>query len=196
VRGGPAERWPGLRWRRAGMSWRGLRFSAWIAAGPSASAPQVALGEKSAASAALSSGLRDCTTRSHRGACRRPLDRRLLLRRPPDLGVRCPTANSIACDRAGLAVWLRRPVRHLQAMIDGRRFALRAPEQRAGYWEGTLRHAGFLRRGAALHITPDRGRLHWEGRHPVRAVVHLSAIAVDGAREAADVAVDLRAGYG
>src|SRR2546429_277960 len=31
-----------------------------------------------------------------------------LLARSPYLGVACPTANSIACDRVGLAVWLRR----------------------------------------------------------------------------------------
>jgi hypothetical protein len=196
TRNGPAALWPALRWRRAGMSWRGLRFSAWIAAGPRASARQVALAEQAAASVALSSGLRDCTPRSRRGACRRPLVRRLPLRKPPYLGVRCPTANSIGCDRAGLAVWLRRPLRRLTATIDGHSFALHAPDRPDGFWEGTLRRAGFLRPGAALHVTPDRGRLYWQGRHPVRTVVHLSATAADGAHEVADVAVDLRAGYG
>jgi hypothetical protein len=196
VSDGPAAVWPALRWRRAGVSWRGLRFSAWIAAGPRASAARIALAEQAAASVALSSGLRDCTPRSRRGACRRPLPRALALRREPYLGVRCPTANSIGCDRAGLAVWLRRPVSRLTATIDGRSFTLRPPPTRAGYWEGVLPRAGFLRPGAALHVTPDRGRRHWEGRHPVRAVVRLTATARDGARELADVAVDLRAGYG
>ena len=191
-----AELWPGLRWRRAGMSWRGLRFSVWIAAGPRASAARIALAEQAAASAGLSSALRDCAGRPDRGACRRPLSRRLLLRRPSYLGVRCPTANSLTCDRAGLAVWLRRPVRRLTAAIDGRRFTLRPPQQRSGFWEGVLHDAGLARPGAALHVVPAGRRGHWEGLGAPRVVVRLTATAHDGARERADVVVDLRAGYG
>src|SRR5271167_4545267 len=32
-----------------------------------------------------------------------------VLSKSPYLGVRCSIANSIACDRVGLAVWLKRP---------------------------------------------------------------------------------------
>jgi hypothetical protein len=196
TRGGPARRWPALAWRRAGLSWRGLRFTAWIAAGSEAGPRRIALAQQAAGSAGLSSALRDCSPRAHRGACRRPLPRRLLLRRVPYLGVRCPTANSIACDRVGLAVWLRAPARRLTATIDGHRFRLRPPASPGGYWEGTLQPAGLLTPGSALHVTPDRGRYHWEGRHPVRAVVHLAATEADGAPAGTNIAVDLRPGYG
>jgi hypothetical protein len=118
------------------------------------------------------------------------------LRRVPYLGVRCPTANSIACDRVGLAVWLRASARRLTATIDGRRFTLRPPATPGGYWEGTLQPAGLLTPGSALHVTPDRGRYHWEGRHPVRGVVHLDATETDGAAASTNIAVDLRPGYG
>jgi hypothetical protein len=195
VHGGPAARWPALAWRRAGMSWRGLRFGAWIAAGPKAGAPEIAQAEQAAASVALASGLRACR-RSRRGACRRPLPRRLLLTRGPYMGVACRKANSIACDRVGLAVWLRSRVTRLTATIDGRTFALRPPATRQGYWEGFLQPAGLLQAGRALHVTPDRGRYYWEGRHPVRAVVHLTATEPGGAHASIFVAVDLRAGYG
>jgi hypothetical protein len=120
----------------------------------------------------------------------------LSLRRAPYLGVRCPTPNSIACDRVGLAVWLRGPARRLTATIDGRRFVLRPPATRRGSWEGALRPAGLLCPGAALHVIPDDGPLRWKGRRSVRAVVHLSAIEPGGAKAFADVAIDLHAGYG
>jgi hypothetical protein len=54
----------------------------------------------------------------------------------------------------------------------------------------------MLAPGRALHVTPDRGRYYWEGCHPVRAVVHLSATEPGGAHASAFLAVDLRAGYG
>jgi hypothetical protein len=193
---GPAERWPALSWRRAGVSWRGLRFAAWIAGGREAAPRRIALAEQAAASVGLSSALRDCPPRARRGACRRPRPRRLLLRRAPYLGVRCRKANSIACDRVGLAVWLRAPARRLTATIGGRTFTLRPPATRTGYWEGALRPAGLLTPGSALHVTPDSGRYHWEGRHPVCAVVHLAATETDGARASKDIVVDLHAGYG
>jgi hypothetical protein len=196
ARRGPARRWTALAWRRAGLSWRGLRFSAWIAAGPGAGAGRIALAQQAAASVGLSSALRDCSRRARRGACRRPLPRRLLLRRTPDLGVGCRKANSIACDRVRLAVWLRAPARRLTATIDGRTFTLRPPASAGGYWDGALHPAGLLTPGGALHVTPDRGRYHWEGRHPVRAVVHLAATEAAGAPASTDIAVDLRPGYG
>src|SRR5579875_1079089 len=42
----------------------------------------------------------------------------------PYMGVRCPQANSIACDRVGLAIWLRRPAVHVQGTIAGQRVVL------------------------------------------------------------------------
>jgi hypothetical protein len=59
-----------------------------------------------------------------------------------------------------------------------------------------LTRAGLLMPGSALHVTPDRGRYYWAGRHAVRTVVHLAATEADGAPASTDVAVDLRPGYG
>lgn len=44
-----------------------------------------------------------------------------VLTQAPYMGVHCPVANSIACDRVGLAVVLRRPAQSVIATIDGRR---------------------------------------------------------------------------
>src|SRR4051794_16823944 len=51
----------------------------------------------------------------------------LALQRAPYLGVSCRTPNSIACDRVGLAIWLRRPVTRLTATINGRTVAMGLP---------------------------------------------------------------------
>ena len=123
------------------------------------------------------------------------LDRALRLARAPYLGVRCPLANSLTCDRAGLAVWLPTAARSLTATIGGRSFALRAPARRGGFWEGTLTHAGFARRGAPLYVRAARGT-RWEGSDAPRVVVHLAAVGAGGERAVADAAVALRAGYG
>lgn len=60
----PTEAHPGLRWLRAGGTWKGYRFSAWIVSGPEASAGDRALATKSAASLAVSgcwrNGVQDC----------------------------------------------------------------------------------------------------------------------------------------
>jgi hypothetical protein len=130
----------------------------------------------------------------HPAAAKTPA--RLALRLQPYLGVSCRQANSIACDRVRLAVWLPTRPRSLSATIDGHTFPLRPPASRQGYWEGALRPAGMLSPGAELRVTPDRGRFYWQGRHPVRAAVHLAATLATGAPATADVVIDLRAGYG
>jgi hypothetical protein len=73
---------------------------------------------------------------------------------------------------------------------------LRPPMFHGGYWEGFLHPAGLLRPGAALHITPDRGRYYWIGTHPVTTVIHLTATRAGRASTSAYVAVRLAAGYG
>lgn len=115
--------------------------------------------------------------------------------------IRCGVARRRAAINAAKRsprpdIWLRTGARQLTATIDGRTFTLRPPAFRGGYWEGFLQPAGLLRPGSALHVTPDRGRYYWHGRHPVRAVLHLSATEADGAQSSTDVAVDLAAGYG
>lgn len=42
----------------------------------------------------------------------------------PYMGVRCPGPNSIACDRIGLAVWLKHPAYSVVASIAGARVSL------------------------------------------------------------------------
>lgn len=55
----PTSSASGLRWRRAGGSFRGHRFTVWIVAGPDASDADVGLAHKSAASLAVSGCFRD-----------------------------------------------------------------------------------------------------------------------------------------
>jgi hypothetical protein len=115
----------------------------------------------------------------------------------PYLGVSCAKPNSIACDRVGLAVWLRRPAKRVVATIDGRRLDLtpgglsgRAPT----YWEGFFQPAGLL--DGALAVVPDRGRHFWEGRHPRDAAVRVIIRRRGGAADAATLRVPLRPGWG
>jgi hypothetical protein len=109
------------------------------------------------------------------GADRLPAAARRVLRRPPYMGVACPTPNSIACDRVGLAVWLREPVRSVTASIAGRQLRLHpggSGGTGAAYLEGYLQPAGLL--GGPMRITPDRGRFFWRGEHPLYAAVALT----------------------
>ena len=68
-----------------------------------------------------------------------------LLSRDPYMGVSCRIPNSFACDRVGLAVWLREPAARVEAAIAGRELELDDPE-----WSGPAEHgerrmfAGFL----------------------------------------------------
>jgi len=64
---GPALKWPSLSWLRAAGSFRGYRFSVWIATGPDASERDRALALKSATSVALSGCLRDTSTHCPEG---------------------------------------------------------------------------------------------------------------------------------
>jgi hypothetical protein len=52
-----------------------------------------------------------------------------VLSKAPYMGVRCPVANSIACDRVGLAVWLKRPAISVTATIAGAKLSLHNPDQ-------------------------------------------------------------------
>lgn len=56
--------------------------------------------------------------------------------RAPYMGVRCPAANSISCDRVGLAVWLRNPAVRVTATIAGQPLVLE--------WFGDRRRVGPL----------------------------------------------------
>lgn len=119
------------------------------------------------------------------------------LRRAPFLGVACSKANSIACDRVGLAVWLKRSAAQVTATINGRPLRLHAGGlggRGPTYWEGYLQPAGMLR--GPLKVTPDRGRYFWQGRHPKDARVVIAIYRPDSSTDRASLSVPLRAGWG
>ena len=122
-----------------------------------------------------------------------------LLPRRPYLGVACPQANSIRCDRVGLAVWVSRGAAAVTvtATVDGRRLALHRAwrEHRGRVWTGFLHPAGLLGDGP-LHVTPDRGRYFWAGRHPTTARVAVRVRAPGGAVRVRSLCVPLMAGWG
>ena len=85
-----------------------------------------------------------------------------VLSQPPYIGVRCPIANSIACDRVGLAVWLKQPAMSISATIAGsvpvaldwfgdERLSERVPHRE---FNGYLQPAGIVSR---LHVHPVEG---------------------------------------
>jgi hypothetical protein len=84
-----------------------------------------------------------------------------VLSKSPYLGVSCPMANSITCDRVGLAVWLKRPAVSVTATIAGAPLALSSygdshvnatfPRRQ---FTGFLKPAGIVSR---LHIRPVDG---------------------------------------
>lgn len=120
-----------------------------------------------------------------------------MLLRAPYLGVSCRRANSIACDRVGLAVWLRKPATAVAARVDGRPLRLRRGRRGPGgatYWQGFLQPAGLL--NGPLAVTPDRGRFHWEGSHPKDAWVKLTVERPDGSQRSGSLTIPLRAGWG
>ena len=121
---------------------------------------------------------------------------RRLLSREPDIGVACPRANSIACDRVGLALWLGVPARRVSATIDGRALVLHPSRarNRQAPWIGYLQPAGLL--DGELKITPDRGRDYWAGRHPKSARLVVRVTRPDGRRAVTRLNVALVAGWG
>jgi hypothetical protein len=114
------------------------------------------------------------------------------------MGVACRVANSIACDRVGLAVWLRRPAVSVDATIAGRRLKLDDPS-----WSGRAREglrtmfAGFLQPAglAQLRVRPNAsGR--WYGVNAPSPTVRVWIDYGHGRYAATDVSVLLTAGWG
>jgi hypothetical protein len=94
-----------------------------------------------------------------------------LLSRAPYLGVNCPVANSIACDRVGLAVWLKRSAMSVTATIAGAPVTLDhrgdlvyKGDRPHSAFTGFLQPAGIVSR---LHVKPTLGNIvyknhgHW-----------------------------------
>jgi hypothetical protein len=140
-----------------------------------------------------------------------------VLSQTPYLGVKCPVANSIACDRVGLAVWLKQPAVTVTATIAGARVALGwfgderllSPGFGHRQFAGYLRPAGIVSR---LHIRPvkgsvvvtERGRTHvrtsremWFGRTNARApLIRVTIHYADGRTLITQLRVGLSAGWG
>ena len=94
-----------------------------------------------------------------------------VLSRPPYMGVRCPGANSIRCDRVGLAVWLKRPAGSVTATIAGAPLVLNHhddflwPGDRPHTeFDGSLQPAGIVSR-LHVHVVPVHGKLARQLRH-------------------------------
>jgi hypothetical protein len=140
-----------------------------------------------------------------------------VLSQSPYLGVKCPIPNSIACDRVGLAVWLKQPAVTVTATIAGARVALgwfgdeRLLSPGFGHREfaGYLRPAGIVSR---LHIHPvkgsvvvtERGRTHvtishqmWFGQTDARSpLIRVTIHYADGQTVITQLRVGLSAGWG
>ena len=124
-----------------------------------------------------------------------------VLSREPYMGVSCPIPNSFACDRVGLAVWLREPAVRVHAAIAGMGFELDDPEWSGPSERGERRmFAGFLQPAGLidgpLEVTPDAGPDRWIGRSAVSAPVDLQIVREDGAADATSVDVRLSPGWG
>jgi hypothetical protein len=138
-----------------------------------------------------------------------------VLAKSPYLGVRCPIANSIACDRVGLAVWLKRPAVSVRATIAGAPLDLDwFGEERRIHgvarrdFDGYLQPAGIVSR---LHVHPVDGtevltvnghtRLvnshqMWFGAGNAQPLVRLAIRYPDGRTVTTHLNVGLGAGWG
>jgi hypothetical protein len=124
-----------------------------------------------------------------------------VLSRDPYMGVSCPTPNSFACDRVGLAVWLHEPAVSVDAAIAGRELELDDPEWSEPAEHGQRRmFAGFLQPAGLidgpLEVTADAGPDRWIGRDPASAIVDLQIARADGTTVVATVEVGLAPGWG
>jgi hypothetical protein len=131
---------------------------------------------------------------ANRNEGQRPLE----LRRGPFMGVACPKAYSIACDRVGLALWLTKPANAVTASIGGRAVKMHSPGEfvtrKGNGWEGYLRPAGL--KDGPLKVEPDAGPDRWVGRKPVFARVLVTAYYDDGSAARRTVRVSLAPGWG
>ena len=153
------------------------------------------IGALTAGCAGEPGGDRSATGSTNRVAADEVLDRE------PYMGVSCRTANSFACDRVGLAVWLRDPAASVDAAIAGRELHLDDPDWSEPVEDGERRmFAGFLQPAGLvdgpLQLTPDDGPDRWIGRQPVSANVDLWIVGRDGGTTTTSAEVDLSPGWG
>jgi hypothetical protein len=135
-----------------------------------------------------------------------------VLSQNPYMGVACPQPNAIACDRVGLAVWLKRPAISVNATMGGQplkrdwfgeqpHFATNKPRTA---FDGYLQPAGLITR---LHVKPTEGpsidpvcgcRVGpiWYGANAPEPIVHLQIEYPNHTRVATQLHVGLAAGWG
>jgi hypothetical protein len=121
----------------------------------------------------------------------------------PYMGVHCPRANSIACDRVGLAIWLRRPAVRVRGTIAGQPVVLDwfGDEHRVGPQPARRDLDGYLQPAhivARLGVHPDpHGRWYGSqtGTWPA-PLVRLTITFADGHRVATQMHVALSTGWG
>jgi hypothetical protein len=127
------------------------------------------------------------------------LDNGALFSQTPHMGVACGVPNSIACDRIGLTVWLRRPARTVTASIADTTFRLDNPT-----WSGPRHHgqrtvfAGFLRPAGItnrLGVITEQGS-YWDGSDGPDPQVVLTITRPGQPATQAWVNVHLMAGWG
>jgi hypothetical protein len=131
---------------------------------------------------------------------------RLVLPRQPYLGVACATANSIACDRVGVAVWLSKPATHLSVTVAGQPIAMHAATKTCTTrntprrircntdFVGYLHPAGLLR--GPRRINTQSGNHYWASSRAAWAPVTITAHYANGAAATVTVHPTLNPGWG
>lgn len=118
----------------------------------------------------------------------------------PYMGVACHVPNSVACDRVGLAVWLRRPAIAVSATIAGAPLKLNDPQ-----WSSPIRDgrrtmfAGFLQPAGLttrLHVIPESKTPVWLGNNAPTPLVRFRIDYGHGQIVATQANVWLSAGWG
>ncbi|MFZ1994964.1 MAG: hypothetical protein WAU75_12700 [Solirubrobacteraceae bacterium] len=113
----------------------------------------------------------------------------------PFLGVSCPVPKSIACDRVGIGVHLRRAATLVTVQVAGRLVTLSPPlDPPDDLWLGYLFHAG-LRRGPLKVGLPGAGHLG-TGSPGVYPRVRVTAFFPDGRAATRSEIVQLHPGFG
>jgi len=113
----------------------------------------------------------------------------------PFLGVACPVGNSIACDRIGIGVHLRRVATLVTVQVAGRLVTLSPPAGPSDdLWLGYLFDAG-LRHGP-LKVRISAGAHLWFGSPEVYPPVRVTAFFPDGHAATRSASVLLHPGFG
>jgi hypothetical protein len=113
----------------------------------------------------------------------------------PFLGVSCPVPSSIACDRVGIGVHLRRAATLVTVQVAGRLVTLSPPlDPPDDLWLGYLFDAGLRKGLLKVHTSPNSHR--WSGSAEVYARVRVTAFFPHGRAATRSATVLLHPGFG